>query len=70
MELWKQKHESGQWVEIAAEDAMSTKSDYSAMNASGVVLSSMNNIHNEPRSEATSETKEKAGSDQNAGRGL
>ncbi|KAJ9537146.1 hypothetical protein OSB04_029879 [Centaurea solstitialis] len=61
MELWKQKHESGQWVEIAAEDAMSTKSDYSAMNASGVVLSSM---HNEPRSEAISE---KAGSDQNAG---
>ncbi|KAJ9537145.1 hypothetical protein OSB04_029878, partial [Centaurea solstitialis] len=55
------KHESGQWVEIAAEDAMSTKSDYSAMNASGVVLSSM---HNEPRSEAISE---KAGSDQNAG---
>ncbi|KAI3664281.1 hypothetical protein L6452_44766 [Arctium lappa] len=66
MDLWKQKHESGQWVEIQAEDAMFSKSDYSAMNASGVVLSSTTNIHNEPRSEATSETKEKAGSDRNA----
>ncbi|XP_024962751.1 COP1-interacting protein 7 isoform X1 [Cynara cardunculus var. scolymus] len=66
VDLWKQKHDSGQWVEIAAEDAMSSKSDYSAMNASGVVLSSMTNIHNEPRSEATSETKEKPGSDRNA----
>lgn len=66
MDLWKQKHESGQWVEIAAEDAMSSsKSDYSAMNASGgVVVSSMTNIHNEP---TTSETKEKPGSDPNAG---
>ncbi|XP_071697255.1 uncharacterized protein [Rutidosis leptorrhynchoides] len=68
MDLWKQKHESGQWVEIEAEDAISTKSDYSAMNASGIVLSSMgNNRHDEPRSDGISETRETAGSDPNAG---
>ncbi|KAL4565327.1 hypothetical protein LXL04_024354 [Taraxacum kok-saghyz] len=61
MDLWKQKHESGQWVEIEAEDA-----DYSAaMNASGIVLSSHNN---ESRSEATTpETKEKTSTDPNSG---
>ncbi|XP_023749018.1 COP1-interacting protein 7 isoform X3 [Lactuca sativa] len=65
MDLWKQKHDSGQWVEIEPEDAISTRSDYSAINASGIVLSSHNN---ELRSEATTpETKEKTSSDPNAG---
>lgn len=40
MDLWKQKHESGQWIEIEAEEAMSDCS------ASGIVLSSMTS---EPR---------------------
>lgn len=68
MDLWKQKHDSGQWVEIEPEDAISTRSDYSAINASGIVLSSHNN---ELRSEATTpETKEKTSSDPNAGKDL
>ncbi|KAI3814407.1 hypothetical protein L1987_19162 [Smallanthus sonchifolius] len=37
MDLWKQKHESGQWVEIEAQEAMPDCS------ASGIVLSSMTN---------------------------
>nr|XP_043632952.1 COP1-interacting protein 7 [Erigeron canadensis] len=67
MDLWKRKHESGQWVDIEAEDAMSGKLDYSTMNASGIVLSSMTNGPNEPRGDATSETKETVGGDPNAG---
>ncbi|KAF2313997.1 hypothetical protein GH714_021401 [Hevea brasiliensis] len=38
--LWKRKHETGQWVEIEAGEAISSRSDFSAMNASGIVLSS------------------------------
>ncbi|KAJ6725865.1 COP1-INTERACTING PROTEIN-RELATED [Salix purpurea] len=39
MELWKRKHETGQWVEIEGAEAMSSRSDFSSMNASGIVLS-------------------------------
>ncbi|KAL9410903.1 hypothetical protein AB3S75_044639 [Citrus x aurantiifolia] len=45
-ELWKRKHESGQWLEIEAE-AMSNQSDFSALNASGIILSSMVNKQKE-----------------------
>ncbi|XP_077252855.1 COP1-interacting protein 7-like isoform X2 [Tasmannia lanceolata] len=40
MELWKRKHETGQWLEIEAAEAMSSRSDFSSMNASGIMLSS------------------------------
>ncbi|XP_043692116.1 COP1-interacting protein 7-like isoform X2 [Telopea speciosissima] len=40
MELWKEKHESGQWLEIEAAEAMSSRSDLSSMNASGIMPSS------------------------------
>ncbi|KAM7485370.1 hypothetical protein LguiA_001379 [Lonicera macranthoides] len=50
MNLWKEKHESGQWVEIEAMDSMSIKSDFSAMNASGIMLSSVSNKKNESQS--------------------
>ncbi|KAF2285505.1 hypothetical protein GH714_005125 [Hevea brasiliensis] len=40
LDLWKRKHENGQWVEIEAADVMSCQSDFSAINASGIVLSS------------------------------
>ena len=50
MNLWKEKHESGQWVEIEAMDSMSMKSDFSAMNASGIMLSSVSNKQNESQS--------------------
>ncbi|XP_068666300.1 COP1-interacting protein 7-like [Aristolochia californica] len=38
-ELWKRKHETGQWVEIEAAEAMSAQSDFSSINASGRMLS-------------------------------
>lgn len=39
MELWKRKHETGQWLEIEAAEAMSCRSDFSCMNASGIIIS-------------------------------
>ena len=42
-ELWKKKHETGQWVEIEAAEEMSNRLDFSAMNASGIMLSSVAN---------------------------
>ncbi|KAG4185426.1 hypothetical protein ERO13_A09G229166v2 [Gossypium hirsutum] len=41
-ELWKRKHETGQWLEIEAAEVMSSQSDFAAMNASGIVLSENN----------------------------
>ncbi|XVF38482.1 hypothetical protein REPUB_Repub20aG0105900 [Reevesia pubescens] len=41
-ELWKRKHETGQWLEIEAAEAMSSRSDFSAMNATGIVFSENN----------------------------
>nr|XP_023909637.1 COP1-interacting protein 7-like isoform X2 [Quercus suber] len=38
LELWKRKHETGQWLEIEAAEAMSSRSEYSAINASGIML--------------------------------
>ncbi|ONK70724.1 uncharacterized protein A4U43_C04F860 [Asparagus officinalis] len=37
MELWKVKHETGQWIEVEAE-AMSTRSGFPPFNASGIVF--------------------------------
>ncbi|KAJ6828775.1 uncharacterized protein M6B38_361180 [Iris pallida] len=38
MELWKVKHETGQWLEVEAVDLMSSRSGFSPFNASGIVL--------------------------------
>ncbi|CAD5196475.1 unnamed protein product [Musa acuminata subsp. malaccensis] len=38
MELWKKKHESGQWLEVEAAEAMSTQSEFSALNESGIIF--------------------------------
>ncbi|RWW32051.1 hypothetical protein GW17_00003296 [Ensete ventricosum] len=38
MELWKKKHESGQWLEVEAAEAMSTQSEFSALNAYGITF--------------------------------
>lgn len=65
-DLWKAKHESGQWLEIEAAEAMPGKSDFSAMNASGIVLSGMANKQHESHCELESESTEKAGIDTNA----
>ncbi|XP_066380520.1 COP1-interacting protein 7-like [Miscanthus floridulus] len=37
IELWKQKHEAGQWIEVEPE-AMSTRSEFPPFNASGIVF--------------------------------
>ncbi|KAL9353017.1 hypothetical protein Peur_055697 [Populus x canadensis] len=62
MELWKRKHETGQWVEIEAAEAMSSRTDFSAMNASGIDLS---NTINKQWPE-TPDSNRKAGVDPNA----
>ncbi|XP_020248346.1 uncharacterized protein LOC109825853 [Asparagus officinalis] len=38
MELWRVKHETGQWIEVEAAEAMSTRSGFSPFNISGIVL--------------------------------
>lgn len=39
MGLWKKKHETGQWLEIGATEAIASQPDASIMNASGIVFS-------------------------------
>lgn len=51
VDLWKKKHETGQWVEIEAAEAMSSRADFCAMNASGIVLASMANKQNDLNNE-------------------
>ncbi|CAL5413601.1 unnamed protein product [Camellia sinensis] len=67
MDLWKGKHETGQWLEIEAAEAMSNRSDFSAMNASGIMLSSMANKKNESHGDLASEDNGKAAIDASAG---
>ncbi|GKU85732.1 hypothetical protein SLEP1_g357 [Rubroshorea leprosula] len=47
VELWKRKHETGQWLEIEAAEAMSSQSEFSAMNASGIMLANAINKQRE-----------------------
>lgn len=61
-ELWKKKHESGQWVEIEAAEAMSSRSDFSAMNASGIMLSSVAKSWPESHAEFALESNGKSSS--------
>ncbi|KAL2242621.1 UNVERIFIED_CONTAM: hypothetical protein Sindi_0380100, partial [Sesamum indicum] len=39
MDLWKSKHEMGQWLDVEASGAFSTQSDFTATNASCIILS-------------------------------
>lgn len=39
MDLWKVKHESGQWLDIEAAEALSSQSEFSSLNVSGIILS-------------------------------
>ncbi|XP_050216392.1 COP1-interacting protein 7 isoform X2 [Mercurialis annua] len=63
MDLWKRKHESGQWFEVEAAEAMASRSDFASMNASGIVLSSAIN----KQCPATPESNGKAGVDSSPG---
>ena len=38
MDLWKKKHETGQWVEIEAAEVMASQANISAANDSGIVF--------------------------------
>lgn len=66
MDLWKGKHESGQWLEIEAAETVSSKSEFLTMHASGIMLSSIANKH-ELQRELFSENDNKAGPDKSAG---
>lgn len=39
IQLWKGKHETGQWIEVEAAEAMSYRSEFSPLNSSGIILS-------------------------------
>ncbi|CAH2080474.1 unnamed protein product [Thlaspi arvense] len=67
VDLWKGKHETGQWLEIEAAEAMSCRSDFSAMNASGIMLSSVANKQKEPLSDVPPENNGKAGIEATSG---
>ncbi|GFY81704.1 COP1-interacting protein-like protein [Actinidia rufa] len=47
IDLWKRKHETGQWLEIEAAAATPSPSDLSVMNASGIMISNVANKQNE-----------------------
>ncbi|GAU43014.1 hypothetical protein TSUD_28330 [Trifolium subterraneum] len=40
-DLWKRKHENGQWLEIEAAEMMSNRQDFTALNGSGILLPNM-----------------------------
>ncbi|KAL6611339.1 hypothetical protein ACP70R_039267 [Stipagrostis hirtigluma subsp. patula] len=69
IDLWKQKHETGQWIEVEPE-AMSTRSEFPPFNASGIVFMGDNMKQNMesgsvPNGEANGEDGAKA--DQKSG---
>lgn len=72
IDLWKRKHETGQWLEIEAAEAMPSPSDFSSMNASGIMFSNVVNKQKdfreglpESHGEIVSETNGKASVDAN-----
>lgn len=49
-ELWKRKHESGQWLEIEAAEALSSRPDFSpSTNTSGIILTNLTDKQTESR---------------------
>ena len=38
IDLWRQKHETGQWIDVEHETIMSTRSEFSPFNASGIMF--------------------------------
>ncbi|KAK7393713.1 hypothetical protein VNO78_22277 [Psophocarpus tetragonolobus] len=55
--LWKRKHENGQWFEIEPAKVTPNRADFSAINASGIILSDMvTTSHTELDSESNGKT--------------
>ncbi|CAN1279290.1 COP1-interacting protein 7 [Linum perenne] len=61
-ELWKRKHETGQWVEIEAAEAMCSQPEFSLVNSSGIILA---NGSNKQWPESSDNNGKAHGSDEN-----
>ncbi|KAK3190352.1 hypothetical protein Dsin_029913 [Dipteronia sinensis] len=59
VELWKRKHETGQWFEIEEAEAMSSQADFAALNASGIMLSTVVNKQKDEASENNGKADDK-----------
>lgn len=68
MGLWKKKHETGQWLEIGAMEAIASQPDVSIMNGSGIVFSSIASKQSDSNSEMASEGDGKLSMDGTAGK--
>lgn len=64
--LWKSKHETGQWLELEASEVLPTRSEFSAVNASGIFLSGTTDKHDESNHQLATESNGKSGSTNNA----
>lgn len=64
--LWNSKHETGQWLELEASEVLPTRSEFSAVNASGVFLSGTTDKHDESNHQLATESNGKSGSTNNA----
>ncbi|KAL1561717.1 COP1-interacting protein 7-like isoform X2 [Salvia divinorum] len=62
VDLWKCKHETGQWLDIEASEALSPQPNFSTFKASGIVLSSPCNNQDDSNHELASEHIGKSGS--------
>ncbi|KZV33737.1 hypothetical protein F511_33479 [Dorcoceras hygrometricum] len=64
--LWKSKHETGEWLEIEASEVLPTRSEVPAINASAIFLSGMTDKHDESNHELAAEGNGKSGLANNA----
>ncbi|XP_057783519.1 COP1-interacting protein 7 isoform X2 [Salvia miltiorrhiza] len=62
IDLWKCKHETGQWLDIDASEALSPQPNFSAVKASGIVFSGMCNNQDDSNHDLASEHIGKSGS--------
>lgn len=46
MELWKRKHETGQWLEVEAAEVMSSRCEFPSFSSAGIVFSGESNKQN------------------------
>lgn len=63
--LWKRKHETGQWLDIDASESLVAQSDFSTINASGIILSTTPNNHDDSNNDPASVNTGKPGSTSN-----
>ncbi|OAY72807.1 hypothetical protein ACMD2_07780 [Ananas comosus] len=69
MELWKRKHETGQWLEVEAAEVMSSRCEFPSFSSAGIVFSGESNKQNAevlPVNSGDRSTENGGESDQNA----